>query len=331
MRNTAESIRRIDEYRRAGQMLVSGADPRYDVDPSSVISIGDIDGKGLLARYTENFQNFDTTPFDPEGKRLRLYPGGVTVWSGFPGAGKTTLLRQLACHLLRLHRGVFFASLEEDPEHLLVRLAAIAAGAELPSADQMQWFIDAYAETLRVWGVIGIAEHRKLLAAIRKLAEAGVRHAILDSLMCMDIDNGDFEAQRQFANLLAATARASKVHIHLVAHPRKLVKADQEPDINDVAGAREIGGIADNVLFVRRSQDEARAPMTPATPMCVSIRKQRHGYGSLGDVTGYFHRKFRQFHTEQWQQSPTRYLPSGAYPDALAAQTEEIDFPEIPA
>lgn len=320
MRNTAESIARIDEYRRAGEMLVSGADPRYDVDPSCVISMGNIDGKGLLQRFSENFANFDTTPFDPEGRRLRLYPGGVTVWSGFPGAGKTTLLRQLACHLLKQNRGVFFASLEEDPEHLLVRLAAIASGAEMPSAHQMQWFIDAYAETLRVWGVIGIAEHRKLLAAIRKLAEAGIRHAVLDSLMCMDIDNGDFEAQRQFANLLAATARTSKVHIHLVAHPRKLVKSDAEPDINDVAGAREIGGIADNVLFVRRSADEGKTPYMVTTPMCISIRKQRHGQGSLGDVTGYFHRKFRQFHTEQGQERPTRYLPSDAYLDSPATE-----------
>lgn len=323
MRNTAESIARIDEYRRAGQMLVSGADMRYDVDPSAVISIGDIDGKQLLARYTESFQNFDTTPFDPEGRRLRLYPGGVTVWSGFPGAGKTTLLRQLACHLLHRHRGVFFASLEEDPEHLLVRLAAIAAGSDIPNAHQMQWFIDSYADTLRVWGVIGIAEHRKLLASVRKFAESGTHHVVLDSLMCMDIDNGDFEAQRQFANLLAATARASKIHIHLVAHPRKLVKSDAEPDINDVAGAREIGGIADNVLFVRRSADEGKSPYMPATPMCISIRKQRHGYGSLGDVTGYFHRKFRQFHTEQGQMEPTRYLPDDAY---SVAQSSEVAF-----
>lgn len=309
------SIAKLDAYRarRVGQMLVSGTDPQYDIDPESILEVTDLDGGTLIREFAANFENFSTTPFDPTGGRLRLYPGGVTIWSGFPGAGKTTLLRQLACHLLKAGEGVFFASLEEHPRDLLVRLAGTAAGRELPTAHQMQWFIDEFGPRFRLWAVIGLAQHRKLLAAVRKLAEQKITHVIIDSLMCLDIDNGDFEAQRQFANLIAATARASKVHIHLVAHPRKLVNSNQEPDINDVAGAREIGGIADNVLFVRRSMDEAANPLQEATNMCVSIRKQRHGYGSLGDIVGHFHRGFRQFHIEKFPQGPTRYLPEDAY------------------
>jgi twinkle protein len=309
------SIAKLDAYRarRVGQMLVAGAEPEYEEEPESVLEVSDLDGKQLVADFTRSFECFSTTPFDPSGARLRLYPGGVSIWSGFPGAGKTTLLRQLACHLLAAGEGVFYASLEEDPRDLLVRLAATASGRELPTAHQMQWFIDAYGQKFRVWSRVGLTRHRKLLAAVRKVAEQGITHAVIDSLMCMDIDNGNFEAQRQFANLLAATARVSRVHIHLVAHPRKLISSNQEPDINDVAGAREIGGISDNVIFVRRSQDEPANPLQPVTPMCVSIRKQRHGYGSLGDIAGWFHRNMRQFHLDQWKDRPTRYLPEDAY------------------
>src|SRR6185312_3065012 len=98
---------------------------------------------------------------------------------------------------------VFLASLEEDPENVLVNLAAVAAGAELPNAHQMQWFIDAYAERFRLWGKIGVARSEELLGVVQAQAAFGVKHAIIDSLMCLDIANDDFEAQRVFANKAA--------------------------------------------------------------------------------------------------------------------------------
>lgn len=297
-----------------GQMLVTREAPDYDVEPDdALLDLAELDGKQLLLDHAQRHARFGTAPFDPAGDHFRMYAGGVTIWSGFPGAGKTTLLRQLICQLLRKGSSVFLASLEENPQDVLVRLAGTAAGAELPNAHQMQWFIDAYASRFRLWGMIGLAQHRKLLAVARKLAdEFSVRHVVIDSLMCMDIANDDFEAQRKFANLVAATARSANVHIHLVAHPRKLISADQEPDINDVAGARELGGIADNVVFVRRAK-EVSDPTSSVTPMCIAIKKQRHGNGVLKDVKGWYHRNYRQFHMEQFPTQATRYLPEDAY------------------
>lgn len=312
---TDQSIIRLDAIRarRVGQMLITGVDPAFDVDPDEVLmSVTELNGKQLLEEYGQRHARYGTTPFDPEGQRLRLYPGGVTIWSGYPGTGKTTLLRQFVCHCLARKSSVFMASLEEDPRNVLVSLAAVASGREEPNAHQMQWFIDEHGPRFRLWAVIGITQHRKLLAVIRKVAEQGVRHAVIDSLMCLDIANDNFEEQRKFANLVSATARAANVHIHLVAHPRKVISADQEPDINDVAGARELGGIADNVIFVRRLKDSADAKAA-TTGMRVSIKKQRHGSGGLGDVSGWYHRQMRQFHIEQFPTGPTRYLPEDAY------------------
>lgn len=310
--HTDEAISRIDlaRARRIGQMLAPGEAPEFDVDPDEILDMGKLDGKTLLAQYEEEMACYATTPFDKHGERLRLYPCGVTIWSGFPGAGKTTLLRQLACHLLQREQGVFFASLEEHPKHLLVRLACTAAGTEKPTAHQVQWFIDAYGERLRIWAKVGMAKHRNILAVIRKLATQGTKHAIIDSLMKLDISSQDFEGQRVFANLLSATAAQTRMHVHLVAHPKKPPQPDQDPDINDVGGAKEIGGIADNVVFVRRKEGET--PLSNATGMKITIRKQRHGHGGLGDITGWFHRDKRQFHVEQFE-PPTRYLPEDAY------------------
>lgn len=310
-----EAIIRLDAHRarRIGQMLVSGVDPQFDCDPDEdLLAVQEQDGKQILDEYERFHAKFGTAPFDPNGDRLRFFPGGVTIWSGFPGAGKTTLLRQFICHCLARKSSVFLASLEEHPQRVLVNLGAVAAGRGMPTAHQMQWFIDEHGPRFRLWARIGLAQHRKLLAVIRKLAGQGVRHAIIDSLMCLDIPNDDFEGQRQFANLVANTARAANIHIHLVAHPRKLVSADQEPDINDVAGAREIGGIADNIIFVRRSRNEAEVTRD-MTPMIVAIKKQRHGSGEVGDIDGWYHRGMRQFHIEQFPLRATRYLPEDAY------------------
>lgn len=299
--------------RRPAKMLVTDA-PDFDNKAFEVlIDIDPISGSDLVSQYAAKQSKFATAPFDPDGNLLRFYPGGVSIWSGFPGSGKTTLLRQFICHTLHRGSSVFLASLEEDPRDVLVRLAATAAGGD-PTAHQMQWFIDQYAERFRLWGVIGLADHRRLLSVARTLAAIGIKHVVIDSLMCLDVANDDFEGQRRFANLVSATARAAKIHIHLVAHPRKLVSADQELDMNDVAGARELGGMADNVIFIRRTKSkDGYAMNADATPMCVSIRKQRHGTGALGDCAGWYHRKYKQFNREQMPERAMRYLPDDAY------------------
>lgn len=292
-----------------GRMLVTDAISSDANFQRVCLDIQSWDGKQLLDAYKARHAKFGTTPFDPQGDMLRLFPGGMTIWSGYPGAGKTTLLRQFVCHCLARGSSVFLASLEEEPEDVLSHLAATAAGCMEPSSHQMQWLIDAFGSKLKLWGRAGMSSAEEVLAAIGGCAQLGVKHAIVDSLMCLDVANDDFEAQRQFARKLAAVARVARIHTHLVAHPRKLVSADQELDINDVAGAREIAGLADNVIFVRRKRDESPADVSP---MMIAIRKQRHGSGALGNIQGWFHRNFRQFHTDQFA-APTRYLPEDAY------------------
>lgn len=300
---------------RLGKIFVTADDPAFleqEIEPArELFSFGSLNVKELREEYIRRQQNFLTTPFDPEGRTLRLFPGGVTIWSGYPGAGKTTLLRQLVCHLMHKRHGVFVASLEEEPADVFYRLACVALGTNDPSEDGLQWCIDDWHDRLRLWGGIDSARSAHLLAAIRVLAKEGVHHAVIDSLMCMDVHNGDWEAQRQFANAMRRTARSSGAHIHLVAHPRKVISSEQTPDINDIAGAREIGGLADNVIFVRRRGDET--PIGNCTQMQICVRKQRYGTGAVGDIVGWFNRDLKQFKTDQYEAQPTRYLPAAAY------------------
>jgi KaiC/GvpD/RAD55 family RecA-like ATPase len=324
---STDAIAKIDvqRARRYAQMVAPADAPEFDHDPDEVlIDLGKLDGRGLLTRYRERMSKYSTTPFDPAGSVLRFYPGGVSIWSGFPGIGKTTMLRQLICFLLQRDQKVFTASLEEHPEDQIARLIETAAGSWEPDDHQAQWFLDAFGERLRIWAKIGLAQHRKLLAVVRKLASEGVTHVFIDSLMKLDVSSQDFEAQRVFANLLDATAKQTGCHIHLVAHPKKPQASDQDPDMNDVAGAKELVGIADNVMFIRRRKCESASDTTSGVR--IDLLKKRYGRGQVTNISGWFHQQLCQFNHEQFPPGPARYLPANAY---AYSKTPEVNlFPE---
>lgn len=298
-------------------IFVSPDNPKFlekQVEPDrDLVDLQQLNVAEIRTQHLARQKNFDTAPFDPAGESLRFFPGGYSVWSGFPGAGKTTLLRQLACHLIAKDRIVMVASLEEAPVDVFYRHASVALGTDDPSQSGLEWCVFHWADKLRLWASNDLpAPHQKLFAAIRVMAAQGVRHAIIDSLMCLDVANGDWEGQRQFANTLLRTIRASGVHIHLVAHPRKIISSDQDPDINDVAGAADIGRLADNVIFVRRAKNEP-IHQKHVTPMRIVVLKQRHGTGATGEIQGWFHRNHKQFKTDQFDQARALYLPAQAY------------------
>jgi twinkle protein len=212
---------------------------------------------------------------------------------------------------------VFVCSMEEMPPHVLVRHAEVACGTADLQSVALEWCAEVWSNKLHLWNYRPIeadAEHQKILAAIRVLArEKGVRHAIIDSLMCLDVASNDYEAQRLFAGALARTCHASGVHVHLVAHPRKPQQSGQRLDLSEVAGSADLGRKADNVLFVKRDFDtESDTIFGPCTRMKIQVAKQRHNPSFLGEIDGWFHRGFRQFVLQPQQQFPTSYLPSAA-------------------
>lgn len=311
-RTSRENPIPIDQARarRLANMLVKDSEEFHE--PQEILlNIGAQNPAELLRNYRAKQAKFVTAPFDPEGRKLKFFPGGYSLWSGFPGAGKSTLLRQSICHWLNNGQGVFVASLEEHPTDLLIRLAGTAFGCEEPTELQLQWFCDYYGEQLRIWGMIGVANHRKILSTIQTLSRKGVTQVVIDSLMKLDVDNEKLGPQKEFSNLLFAVCQQTQVHTHLVAHPKKAQTAEQDVHLNDVGGAKEIPAGADNILFARRATESDG--FSELCGMKISIRKQRHGTGGVGDITGWFNRRLRQFKLNQFDQVPTQYLPKQAY------------------
>lgn len=300
-------------------ILVREDDPRFLEDEVNVsdelFDFTKLTAAQMHADWKRHQANYETAPFDPLGNHIRFYPDGYTIWSGFPGAGKTTLLRQFMCKLMADGRKIFIASLEENPGDIFHRLAAVALGVQEPSIEGLQWCIDAWHDRLRIWSHRrGIAPTAKLLAVIRVLSrEDGISHSFIDSMMRLDIDGQDFEAQRVFGNDLQCSAAMSNSAIHLVAHPRKIqsINGVREPDVDDIGGSANLGRLSDNVIFIRRTKTETVNPSY--SPMMVSIRKQRYHNGSINDIEGLYARELNQFVTATHVTEATRYLPSGAY------------------
>lgn len=311
-------------------IFVTPDDPRFlekQIAPEAdLLDLEKLDIPHVRTEYIARQKNYDTAPFDPDGRAVRFFPGGYTIWSGQPGAGKTTLLRQLACHLMKRDRKVMVASLEEKQIDVFYRHAMVALATEDPSQAGLEWCVFQWADRLRLWNSTELpAPHQKLFAGIRVMAARGVRHAIVDSLMCLDVAEGDWEGQRMFVISLLRTLQASNVHIHLVAHPNKILTADQEPDMNHVGGSSSLIRLADNILFVRRAKGESLSSNVDVTPMRLDLLKQRHGTGRNGRLDGWFHRKHKQFKADQFDETIVQYLPPEAYRESFKLQPNHKD------
>jgi hypothetical protein len=311
--------------RQAANVYVTKEAPGANDSPERILmDAGEKTARDMLDAYAEKMKHYDVVPLDFDGRAVRLFRGEWTIFSGYTGTGKTSYLRQVVCGLLKAGKNVFVATLEQDPEEYLIELAATAAGCEMPTERQLQCFLDTYGAQLKLWGMIGVADPRKILATVRSLKDAGLDYAVIDSLMMLDIDSSDIEAQRKFAALLSATVIAKKVHIILVAHPKKPMQADQEPSIQDVAGSGNLGNLAYNCLFIRRGA-QAPAQMS-VTPMQLHMLKRRTRIpgGFMGVIDGYYYSEQTQFHVDPHAQQPTFYLPADHYP----AEGLNDDIPE---
>ena len=193
----------------------------------------------------------------------------LSVMTGRPGSGKSTLLNTVL--LSSIQQGYPTAIFSgELPNQLLknwITLPAAGRSHVRPSLKRS----DSYYVPKDVEGKIlswlkgKLFVHNseygnnweQLRQDISQVVGKGARNVILDNLMTLDLnyesDWQKYQAQKAFIKDLHDMARDLKIHVWLVAHPRKQTTFLR---YDDISGASDIGNLADNIFIVHRvSQD----------------------------------------------------------------------------
>lgn len=211
---------------------------------------------------------------------FRFRPGEVTTWTGFSGHGKTTLLNLIEIGLIEQGEKFCKFSGEMPALTLMRKMARQACGMEQPSIPYLRHIMQWLGRSLWLFNVVGQAQSDRLLEVFAyAVRRHGVTHVVIDSLMMIeDIPedgHGSLDAQRRFMNKLVAFAKMHRVHVHLVAHPRKRDNEKEAPGKQDVSGSAKIVSMADNHFAVWSKQDKDEADTGPDSKL--TLNKQRNG------------------------------------------------------
>ena len=243
--------------------------------------------------------------------QFKLRPGELTIWAGINGHGKSLLLNHVVLHLIKQQAKCVIASLELHPVETLGRLAAQYNDVQqdMLGENGIHEFIDFVAERLWLYTETGDMEPDRVLAVCRySRAELKADHIVIDSLMKCGTTDQDYAAEKRLVNSLQNIAKQSGVHIHLVAHSRKLKDETQLMGKFDVVGSGMITNMADNVMTISRNKTkelEARKQSPDKKIMdkpdtWLVCDKQRHGTGWEGAI-GLWFKPSGRFVGREWR------------------------------
>lgn len=197
----------------------------------------------------------------------KLILGEVTILSGSNSSGKSSWLN---CLVLNARQQGFKSAIwsgELQKEILVAWLHAAAAssyymkkskfndGYYVPSEiEQMidEWLLDYLFIYNNEYG----NKWEQIFKDMEEVVDNGAQLLILDNLFSLDIDLFDGDKnnkQKELTLQICQFAKKKKVHIILVAHPRKSVSFLRKEDI---AGTSDITNAADNVFIVHRVNND---------------------------------------------------------------------------
>ncbi len=254
----------------------------------------------VMDYFTEDVQGGRPLPFTKFDNLFKIRNHEVSIVTGFSGHGKSAWLNFVILKFLREHK-CLIGSFEMQPRATLGRMLQQTNNSS-PTQLAIDDFLNDVNDNLFLYDSEGETSPEKVLSVIYYAKEKlGVEVFVIDSLTKVGINSDDYNKQKEFINKLCVCARDIGIHIFLVAHSRKTMSENNQPNKFDVMGSSDITNLCDNVISVFRNKskekdlvdmsektDEEIQKVMNSYDCFVEITKQRHGVGWEGTVGLYF-------------------------------------------
>lgn len=195
--------------------------------------------------------------------------GCITIWTGFTNAGKTTIMTMLAKKTIDQGERIFFFNGEqtkEDFKNNLYIQASTSRDLEIKqfrSSCVFDTFVreekaieleKKYGDKIYIYNNEVSKDINTLLYAMEELRKTQkINVFFLDNFMQIDMKNDNvFQEQTEVMEKLRTFAVNKKIHIHLVAHPRKIERFQTRLTLYDIAGSSNIVNKAYNIISILR-------------------------------------------------------------------------------
>lgn len=195
--------------------------------------------------------------------------GCITIWTGLTNAGKTTVMTMITKQTIEQGEKVFYFNGEQTKDDFKNNLYKQTVdkghikGKRYKKTEIVDWFVEddeipkldkIYSDNLFVYNNEMKRTIDFILQAMEEVrVKYGVRVFFLDNFMQIDTTSSDeYREQKEIMEKLRTFAVNKNVHIHLVAHPKKVDKLNSRITIYDVLGSSNLVNKAYNVISIIR-------------------------------------------------------------------------------
>jgi len=226
--------------------------------------------------------------------------GELTIWSGRNGSGKSTILNQHLLDMAQKGLKTCVYSGEMPPERYLRWAVIQHKENDAPHPSVIEASINWMTGKIYILNISTGIKPEDLFTAFEYAARRyDVKHFIVDSLMKVLLGgDDDYGKQKEFTSDLSDFAKKHKVHVHLVAHPRKTMADKDAPGKVDVKGSSHITDLADNVIVLYRPDEEVKEKAQKkgkTVSDCQAYVKKNREFGIEGKVHLYFNDRTKKF------------------------------------
>lgn len=198
--------------------------------------------------------------------------GCITIWTGFTNAGKTTVMTMLAKKTIDQGERIFFFNGEQTKEDFKNNL--YIQSVQKKDLIQKQYrnscvfdtFVReekaielerSYGNKIYIYNNEIKKDINTLLYAMEDIRKSQkIRVFFLDNFMQIDLNSDNvYQEQTSIMEKLRTFAVNKKVHIHLVAHPRKTERFQARLNLFDVAGSSNLINKAYNIISIMRKDN----------------------------------------------------------------------------